>query len=95
MQKYFTDLIQRLTSRKFLLALGAAITAFGQGYYTQGLAILAGYIGVEGLVDAVTAWQAGQTARHNLTLKTIDNDGRIVPGGFNEATDDPIQPGTN
>lgn len=53
---YTKDFLKRLTSRKFLLALGTALTAYANGDYTAALAAIGLYIGVEGLADIVGAF---------------------------------------
>jgi hypothetical protein len=50
------DFMKRLTSRKFLLAVGTALTAYANGDYTAALAAIGLYIGVEGLADIVAAF---------------------------------------
>lgn len=47
------ELLKRLTSRKFLLATGTALTAYGQGNDKAAIAAVCAYIGVEGLADIV------------------------------------------
>lgn len=51
----FTDLYERLTSRKFLLTLAALITLAANRQWTQLVAALVGYLGVEGTSDIVKA----------------------------------------
>lgn len=45
------DFLKRLTSRKFLLAIAAFITAIANGEITAAVAVAIGYIGAEGYVD--------------------------------------------
>lgn len=48
------DLLARLTSRKFLLALGSFITFVALGQVPAAMAVVLGYLGVEGGSDLVT-----------------------------------------
>lgn len=95
MQKFLADFIKRLSSRKFLVAVGGALTAYGNGQDKAAVGIIAAYLGVQGIVDAVTAWGEAKTQQHKLTLSTINGGSEIVPGGFGD--DDPagrvINPG--
>lgn len=43
-----------LLSRKFLLALGTALVFTANGAYGEAVAVVLGYIGVEGAADAVS-----------------------------------------
>lgn len=45
------DFLQRLTSRKFLLALSGFIAAVATGNIPGAIAIVLGYLGVEGAID--------------------------------------------
>jgi hypothetical protein len=45
------DLIKRLTSRKFLLALGAFVTLCAEKQYVAASAVVAAYLGVQGVND--------------------------------------------
>lgn len=47
----FEELFQRLTSRKFLLALAAFITAAANGEWTAAVGVVVAYLGVEGAAD--------------------------------------------
>lgn len=47
------EFIARLTSRKFLLALGGVITAIANEEWAAAVAIILGYIGVEGANDII------------------------------------------
>ena len=49
------DLVLRLTSRKLWLAVGGFIAAAAAGEWGAAVAILLGYIGVEGAADYKTA----------------------------------------
>jgi hypothetical protein len=46
-----TDLLQRLTSRKFWLAVSAFAAFMAAKQYTEALIVAATYVGVEGAID--------------------------------------------
>ena len=46
-----SEVLQRLTSRKFLLALAGFITAVANGEVMAAIAVVLGYLGAEGYVD--------------------------------------------
>lgn len=84
--------LKRLTSRKFLLAVAACLVFYANKEYTQLLATILTYIGVEGAIDVTQARnkpQAPITAGvvsdpNTLFLPTDDED---------EPNKDVIQPG--
>lgn len=43
-----------LLSRKFLLAVGTALVFIANGAYTEAVAVVLGFLGVEGAADAVS-----------------------------------------
>lgn len=45
------DFLKRLTSRKFLLAVAAFITAVANGEVVAAVSVVLGYLGVEGATD--------------------------------------------
>lgn len=47
------EFLKRLTSRKFLLALGAFLTAVANNEWMVAMAVVLGYLGVEGANDVV------------------------------------------
>ena len=49
-----SDFAKSLLSRKFLLALGTLLVFVANGAYGEALAVVLGYLGVEGAADAVT-----------------------------------------
>lgn len=49
------ELLKRLTSRKFLLALSAFIFCVANGNVPGAVAVVLGYLGVEGATDFKTA----------------------------------------
>jgi len=50
-----------LLSRKFLLAVGTSLVFIANGAYTEAVAVILGFLGVEGAADAVT--------RHKTTIE--------------------------
>lgn len=46
--------IRSLFTRKFLLALGTTLVLVANGAYTEAVAVVIGYLGVEGAADAVS-----------------------------------------
>lgn len=48
------EFVRSLFTRKFLLALGTAIVFIANGAYTEAVAVILGYLGVEGAADAVS-----------------------------------------
>lgn len=51
MDKLKVDVAARMTSRKFLVAVVAALVAAAAGQWTEFAAVVLGYLGVEGIVD--------------------------------------------
>ncbi len=49
------DFLVRLTSRKFLLAVGAVITLVANKQYTEAAAVVGAYLASEGYIDSKTA----------------------------------------
>lgn len=43
-----------LLSRKFLLALGTALVFIANGAYTEAVAVILGFLGVEGAADTIS-----------------------------------------
>ena len=52
------ELVARLTSRKFLLALSAFIAAIANNDIQLAVTVVIGYLAAEGTSDAVTAYKA-------------------------------------
>jgi hypothetical protein len=50
--------LQSLLSRKFLLAVGTALVFIANGAYTEAVAVILGFLGVEGAADAVSRSKA-------------------------------------
>lgn len=45
------DFLLSLLSRKFLLALGTSLVFISNGAYTEAVAVILGFLGVEGAAD--------------------------------------------
>lgn len=45
------DFLLSLLSRKFLLALGTSLVFISSGAYTEAVAVILGFLGVEGAAD--------------------------------------------
>lgn len=52
-----SDVLKRLTSRKFLLALSAFIAALAGNDLGLAVTVVVGYLAAEGTADAVTAYK--------------------------------------
>ena len=48
------EFLKSLLSRKFLLALGTTLVFIANGAYTEAVAIILGFLGVEGVADTVS-----------------------------------------
>lgn len=48
------EFLKSLLSRKFLLALGSALVFVANGAYTEAVAVILGFLGVEGVADTVS-----------------------------------------
>lgn len=96
MQKFITDLIKRLSSRKFLITLGgvaAVITFPEQAEYIVTLTVT--FVGAEGLGDAAERYQTQKTKQSEKKLEAIQTElgtldmpgtdvdrGHVVPGNM-------------
>lgn len=54
------DLLARVTSRKFLLALAAFIVAIANHDYHMAELVILAYLGVQGAADTVSAYKGNQ-----------------------------------
>lgn len=52
--------VKSLLSRKFLLALGTALVFIANGAYTEAVAVILGFLGVEGAADTVARVKSSQ-----------------------------------
>ena len=48
------EFLLSLLSRKFLLTLGTALVFIANGAYTEAVAVILGFLGVEGVADTVS-----------------------------------------
>jgi hypothetical protein len=58
MTEFLADLGKRLSSRKFLLAVAAAATLMANRPWLEAVAVIATYLGIEGVGDAVERHRA-------------------------------------
>lgn len=54
------DLLTSLLSRKFLLALGTSLVFIANGAYGEAVAVILGFLGVEGTADAVSRYKTAE-----------------------------------
>lgn len=85
------DLLKRLTSRKFLLALSAALALAANKQYTELMGVVIAYIGAEGGSDIATRYAAQKYA---IPAK-VDQQTQLINSGDLELTTEPkvIVPG--
>lgn len=50
------EFLKSLLSRKFLLALGMSLTLIANGAYAEAVAVVLGFLGVEGAGDVVSRY---------------------------------------
>ena len=55
------DFLLSLLSRKFLLALGTSLVFISNGAYTEAVAVILAFLGVEGTSDAITRYNTTRT----------------------------------
>ncbi len=93
MKRFLADLIQRLTSRKFLLTVAAALVLVANQQWVELVALLGGYMGVEGAGDLFDRVQRQKTEQAKVQQQTTfaQLTGE-VPDGFS-ATGGKIVPG--
>lgn len=88
--EFTKDFIKRLTSRKFLLAVGTALTAYANGDYMAAAAAIGLYIGVEGLADIVGAFAK---FKYQVPAKIEQQTQLIQSGDLDDDTKKVIVPG--
>lgn len=69
MKKFLANLIQRLTSRKFLLTVGTALILIANQQYNELVLLITAYIGAEGIGDAAQRYQAEKTKQSENILQ--------------------------
>lgn len=84
------NFLQRLTSRKFLLTVGAALTAYGNGDDRAALLMVAAYVGINGLADVVAVFVKNKYAE---PAKLVQQTSLIQSGDLEDATSKVIVPG--
>lgn len=89
MKKFLTGLLARLTSRKFLLALGTGLVFYVNKQYTELMWVVLGYLGAEGGTDAVRAYSE---QKYVETVKTV-NDSLFLQGDDEDIDRSSVVPG--
>jgi hypothetical protein len=64
----------RLTSRKFWLTVGGFITLIASGAYTEAMALLVAYIGVQGAKEAVSEGKKTAPSSSDAVITNDDDD---------------------
>lgn len=62
------DIVLRLTSRKFLLTLAAALILVANEQWTELVILISGYMGIEGVGDAAERVATQKTKQAELTI---------------------------
>ena len=66
---FLSGLIKRLTSRKFLLTLSAALVLVANQQWTELVALVSVYVGSEGLGDAAERYKAQDVKKADVLLE--------------------------
>ena len=74
MKQFITDLVKRLSSRKFLLALGGAYVLYQNKQWGELVALLLGFIAAEGGADIVDKIKTGTKITNEYRNGTSQND---------------------
>lgn len=69
MKTFISNLIRRMTSRKFLLTVSGALVLVANEQWPELAALVLGYIGVEGLGDATERFQAQKVRQAETNLE--------------------------
>lgn len=69
MKTFLANLIRRMTSRKFLLTVSAALVLVANQQWPELAALILGYISVEGLGDATERFQAQKVKQAETNLE--------------------------
>lgn len=89
MKKFLADLIKRLTSRKFLLAVGGSLTLIANQQWQELTLLIGAYIAAEGGADVVERYRSVPS----VDLSKIDT--KQLSDIYNEAVDTgAIEPGS-
>lgn len=74
MKKETADFIKRLTSRKFLVAVSAMLAAAADGQWHVFIIAALGYLGSEGLGDAVGRYSEAKYQKLDADVQTLLSD---------------------
>jgi len=66
--KTVRDIFMRLTSRKFLLTLGAGLILIANEQWTELVILISGYMGIEGVGDAAERVASQKTKQAELKI---------------------------
>ena len=78
------ELLKRLTSRKFLLAVAAALVFYANGQWAELVAVILGYLGVEGGADI-----AGRFAQIKY-VAPVQKQAELADSFFKQEDDDDV-----
>lgn len=81
MQKAIRDLYYKFTSRKFLLTLAAALVLYANKQWTELVLLISGYMGIEGVADAVERYRAPDSTKAVEATKQQAIQHGLVPAG--------------
>ena len=76
------QLFQSFLSRKFLLAVGSFLVLVANGQYTEAVAVIIAYIGVNGIVEAKTGGVSLPSTKVSVESHNMDDvdTGVIITG---------------
>jgi hypothetical protein len=78
---YLTNLIKRLTSRKFLLTVAGGLTLAANGQWTELVALISVYIGTEGAGDVVDRFKTPEVTKAELKKEVT-----LIENGYQPST---------
>lgn len=67
-------MLKKLTSRKFWLAVGSFIVLIANGAYTEAVAVIISYIGVEGAADVAERKESAKTEQFKVENALLSGD---------------------
>jgi hypothetical protein len=70
MKSFMKDLIERLTSRKFLLTVSTALVLIANKQWDMLVLMVGGYVGVEGIGDAAARYAQPKAAAAQADLES-------------------------
>lgn len=93
MKKFLSDLLKRVSSRKFLLAFSGAITLALNQQWTEFVGVITAYLIAEGAGDAVERFKGGVSQFDSYVNTETDDDEvdtTVVETGKPIPTDTPL-----